>query len=231
MTATMPATPTKDQRIAHLFLTGYSLDLISERGTAGGWNRSDVRRVAEQNGWTLDSSGRIPRADRDRFAAEVDRAVAAPKPAPRPAAPAPQPTVPAPVLALPRWAAALIEGRKHPVPRIKRLADRLHAQLEELAQAMDAADEERKIRERLVELEAERETLRAQLRKTPPAKTPPAKAAPPPQPEPGEQKPIEHGTWGGFLMESQRGLQHCPDCTAAKDQVMAARAAKRGGPA
>lgn len=199
--------PRTQPRIEHLFLSGYSLDMIAEQGVKGGWSRRDAEVVAEVNGWELDRSGRIPREHRH----------ASPTPEPRPAPVAVAPA-PAPQIALPRELAALIEGRKHPVPRIKRRADTIHAQLVKLADDMDTADEEKQVRERLAELDAERERLRAQLRR----KVTPEQAV-----AARGDKPILHGTWGGYLMESRRGVDHCAPCEAAKQRAQDARLAAK----
>lgn len=207
--------PSKEQRIAHLFLTGYGLDGICERGVAGGWTRAEALDVAEQQGWTLDSSGRIPRAEREKFTDEVERAQAARQ--------APGVAHQPPALALPGWAATLVEARKHPLPRIQKAARRIDGLLEQLAAAMGAADEEAKTRARLVEVEAEREQLRAQLRKKPAAQPATATAATAGQRRAAvrQLKPINHGTWGGWQAHRARDETPCADCELGKDEHMA----------
>lgn len=54
-------TTTADTRIAELLEAGYSVDFAAEEGATKGWTRGDILRVASERGWTLDSSGRIPR--------------------------------------------------------------------------------------------------------------------------------------------------------------------------
>lgn len=201
--------PSKEQRIAHLFLTGYGLDGICERGVAGGWTRRDAELVAEEQGWTLDSSGRIPRAEREKFTDEVERARAARDSA----LTIPPPSLQPPALALPGWAATLVEARKHEALRIKRAAQRVDDLLAKLGEELAAAEEEAKTRARLVELEAEREQLRAKLRKTPAKPTgDPAQAAAAPGEGPSSLKPIDHGTWGGFLQHKKRNVPLCDNC-------------------
>ena len=39
-------------------------------------------------------------------------------------------------------------------------------------------------------------------------------------------KPIDHGTWGGYLQHTKRGIPHCDICTLAKDERMEAMRAK-----
>jgi hypothetical protein len=48
-----------DQRIAKLFLRGYSIDLISELGLKEGWSRRDAKAVVTLRNWALDWSGRL----------------------------------------------------------------------------------------------------------------------------------------------------------------------------
>lgn len=204
MTAAPITSPKTQPQIERLFLGGYSLDMIAEQGVKGGWSRRDAEVVADVNGWDLDRSGRIPREQRAQAAPEPQQA--------------PVTLVRPPQVALPRELAALIEGRKHLVPRIKRRADTIHAQLVKLADDMDTADEEKQVRERLAELEAERDRLRAQLRR----KVTPEQAV-----AVQGDKPIQHGTWGGYLMESRRGLDHCAPCEAAKQRAQDSRLAAR----
>lgn len=49
----------KPDRIANLFLRGYSVDLISELGIQEGWTRRDVKMVVTARCWALDFSGRL----------------------------------------------------------------------------------------------------------------------------------------------------------------------------
>lgn len=51
--------PGQDERIAHLFRRGYSMDLVSELGLLYGWTRKEARSVVADNGWSLDWSGRL----------------------------------------------------------------------------------------------------------------------------------------------------------------------------
>lgn len=46
-------------RIASMFLRGYSLDLISEWGVHNGWTREEAKAVVASRGWALDWSGRL----------------------------------------------------------------------------------------------------------------------------------------------------------------------------
>lgn len=51
--------PFLTERIASLFLRGFSLDLISELGVTYRWTRADAQAVCHARGWALDWSGRL----------------------------------------------------------------------------------------------------------------------------------------------------------------------------
>lgn len=51
--------PGQQERIAHLFRRGFSLDLVSELGLTEGWTRDDAKAVLAELGWALDWSGRL----------------------------------------------------------------------------------------------------------------------------------------------------------------------------
>jgi len=51
--------PGQDERIAHLFRRGHSLDLVSELGLLYGWTREEAKAVVAAQGWSLDWSGRL----------------------------------------------------------------------------------------------------------------------------------------------------------------------------
>lgn len=184
-----------DTKIRDLLLMGNSVDVLAEQGIKRGWTRADILRVASDNGWQLDPSGRIPRAQRTPQLAPA---------APRPTPPAVAPQVPtAPADIPPLWR-ALAAGRTHPVPAIRKRADRLLEQLQDLAKAIEGAEEERKVRDRLAELDAEREQLRAQL-----------------APKAGrKRKPIEHDTLAGYRAHRSRGEEPCAGCAAANNDHM-----------
>jgi hypothetical protein len=221
MTSPQPTGPTKDERIAHLFLTGYSLDLICEQGATRGWTRTDVRRVAEVNGWTLDSTGRIPS---DVRTSQTSR--------PRPVAVAPPVTTAAPqqvarpvadLTLMP--ATALIErGNDHRVSTVRTKAKRAHdavealrqALLEQVAEDAKAAEQNRKTEEAraaLAHLDAERARLLAIIS---PARSPRR------APSSTTTKPIEHGTARGARQHIARGQQVCAECQPALNEAMSA---------
>lgn len=58
--------PGHEDRIAHLFKRGHSLDLIAELGLLYGWTRADALKVLRTKGWAMDWSGRL----QQRFLAE-----------------------------------------------------------------------------------------------------------------------------------------------------------------
>lgn len=51
--------PGHEDRIAHLFKRGHSLDLIAELGVMYGWTRIEAKRVLAAKGWALDWTGRL----------------------------------------------------------------------------------------------------------------------------------------------------------------------------
>lgn len=51
--------PGHDDRIAHLFKRGHSLDLVAELGLLYGWTRAEAKEVLADKGWALDWSGRL----------------------------------------------------------------------------------------------------------------------------------------------------------------------------
>jgi hypothetical protein len=165
----MPQTATQhDDKIRDLLLLGNPLDLLVSEGGKRGWTRADVLRVASENGWKLDPSGRVPLTDRAR--AQGQTALTRPTgttPALAvvpPAAAAPSPSTSS---STPRLWAVLVAGQDHPVAAIKKKAKKLLEQLTELATAVEAAEEQRKALDRLAELDAERDRLRAALGKKP----------------------------------------------------------------
>jgi hypothetical protein len=87
MTATIDRTRVNAEKIHHLFASGHSLDLISERGVYNGWTRTDAEAVVDAVGWELDPSGRVPRRYRDWPLPNPDAPAAEPTPA---AAPEPE---------------------------------------------------------------------------------------------------------------------------------------------
>lgn len=214
---TAPNTLTRDAKIADLFLLGNPIDTIASAGRERGWNRGDCLRVAGENGWTLDPTGRIPRAQRKPNLAP------APAPGPRPVAdlgpgraqigamlgqpPTPQPD-PADLL--------IADGKAHNVARVRKLAEKAETALTQLREAVTVEHGREEVRRRLAELDAERDRLRAQLGG--PGRPPKERTAAPPSSS--EDTPIDHGTWGGFLKEKRRGLDHCQPCLDAKDRQM-----------
>lgn len=51
--------PGHEDRIAHLFKRGHSLDLVAELGLLYGWTRTEAKTVLLDKGWALDWSGRL----------------------------------------------------------------------------------------------------------------------------------------------------------------------------
>lgn len=167
----MPQTATQhDDKIRELLLLGNPLDLLVHEGGKRGWTRADVLRVASENGWKLDPSGRVPLTDRARAQGQALPA-RPPAQAPPSLAVVPPPgSAPAGTTSAsstPRLWAVLVAGQDHPVAAIKKKAKKLLEQLTELATAVEAAEEQRKALDRLAELDAERDRLRASLGKKP----------------------------------------------------------------
>lgn len=226
-------TLTRDAKITDLFLMGNPIETIAATGASRGhWTRADCLRVASENQWTLDATGRVPRDQRRRPPAAGPAPV--PRPAPDPGSGRAQVAAmlgqPAPARApQPDPAAQLIaDGRAHTVARVRKLADKADDTLAQLRRALAHEAGREQLRRRLAELDAEREQLRAQLAGPgrPTKTTTPAQPAPKP-PADGGDKPINHGTWGGYLVHRNRGEVPCETCDAAREQTMADRAAKR----
>lgn len=219
MTATISG---KDERIVRLLAEGNSIDFVSERGVVGGWTRGDILRVASDRGWTLDASGRVPREDRPAVA--PGKVVPRPPSGMAPGGFQPAPAAPGPADPRDMPAADLIaRGDRHREATIRTKAKRAQVALDALRSALVAqvdedrqhAEQEKKreaARARLAELDAERARLQKLItgkRKPGTGKGPRLAAVP-------SDKPINHGTWGGYLAEKYRGLPVCPECEAAK---------------
>lgn len=209
--------------VVRLLLQGRRVHEVIAHGLTRrpGWRRQHVIALIAEHGWTLDSDGRVPKRFRTQ---DIPPASALP------GAPAPGPPR-SPVVEYPpegtvvegrgaNSAAALIgRGKAHDVPAIRRLAEKAEQALAGLTEAIRADEQNAVLRNRLAAVEAEAERLRAQLRL--PGR--PKKAATgkgrggnrPVRPETLD-KPIAHGTWGGWLAENKRGLDHCAPCETAK---------------
>lgn len=213
-----------DDRIARLLAEGNSLDFVAERGVVGGWTRGDALRVASARGWTLDASGRVPREQRPPPPPG--------KPLPRaasglpPGGFQPAPAAPAPTDVRAINAETLIgRGEQHRVGAIRTKAKRAAAAIEALRVALheqvDAdrahAEQERKreaVRARLAELDAERARLQKLLGRTRKKPSPRLVA------DGRSGRPINHGTWGGYMAHNKRGEEPCMECVTAKDEHM-----------
>lgn len=250
---TDPATATDLKRrrhaeeIATALRAGCTYQAVIAKGTAvlGGWRRGEVDEVLTERGWRLGIDGRIPAEFRARGGTDD---VAPPRavPNPRPLGnqqPAAQPT--APRMAAPPSELAIEQliaaGKRHPVSRIQHLARRADANARALREALAEEVERDGIRKRLAEVEAEREELRAKLRPPRTQTVPAARAAlpagtgasaveeklPAGTSEANGGKPINHGTWGGWMSHNNRGEHACADCEVGKDEQMAAMRAKQ----
>lgn len=127
-------------------------------------------------------------------------------------------------------------------PRVAAALRAARGVLDELRRLLDADTEAAKVRARIAELDAERRDLAARLQALQIGEEPQAPSGAKPQAAPEEPKPaaagkakkgadsttpIKHGTWGGFMQHRVRGEQACAACDTAREQTMAARAAKR----
>lgn len=157
-----------DDKIRSLLLLGNPLDLLVTEGGKRGWTRVDVLRVVSENGWKLDPSGRVPITDRARAQGHPSIG-GSPSTAPPALAVVPQPPAAPSASQPPRLWAVLVAGQDHPVAAIKKKAKKILEQLTDLAAAVEAAEEQRKALDRLAELDAERDRLRAALGKKPAA--------------------------------------------------------------
>lgn len=229
MTAPAPVVPlapeTRDA-IAELFLSGRRVSEVIAHGLTRrpGWRRPDVVDLLAAKGWQLDSDGRIPRKHRTTAVTPIGTLPGAPQPAPGTAVSWPDKGT---VTVGPRaedGPSKLIErGKASGNKRVQTLAEKAQAALDVLAAALKADEEHAGIRARLAELDAERAKLLAKLGA--PAATPKPRAAT----DPSNRPPINHGSWGGFLAEKARGIEHCGPCIAAKDETMEQRRAARAG--
>lgn len=159
-----------DSKIRSLLLLGNPLETLVVEGGKRGWTRADILRVASENGWTLDPSGRVPLTDRARAQGQVPARTSTSTPAASalavvPPSPSPAPSPSAAPTTQPRLWTVLVSGQDHPVAAIKKKANRILEQLTQLAADVEAAEEQRKALERLAELDAERERLRVSLGK------------------------------------------------------------------
>lgn len=235
-----PITDDAKAEIARLLLEGRRVsDVIAHgltRGRENGWRRPHVVALITERGWSLDSDGRIPRRYRTQ---QIPPATALPGQAP------PEPPRGRAVEFPPEGtvtegrgansAAALIAvGKQHAVPAIVRLAERAEAVLDELVKALKDDEQNAVLRNRLAQLEAEAQALRSRLgvkkRGRPAGSTTrrePGKRAVTPPADGAEDKPIKHGTWGGYRAESMRGIEHCEACQVAKDEQVARMQAGR----
>lgn len=231
-TATLPGPLTEEltATIADLLLQGRRVSEVIATGLdrQPSWRRDHVIAVISEKGWALDSDGRLPRRFRPSPVVPMKPLPGAPIPAPprEPVAEWPERgAVTEGPRATPSITALLATGKAHDAPRVRRIAEKADAALRELKDALAAEDERDGLRRRLAQLEEEQRQIRAKLSGTQTKNTPtPRRTA---TAEPGGRPPIQHGTWGGFLAEKARGLDHCADCVRAKDDTMAARAAKR----
>lgn len=163
--------------------------------------------------------------------------------APQPAPPQPAPPQGAAQLSVEQLLAA---GADHRLARVRQRAERARAALDGLRAALveleaedraraAAAAERARLQAELEQLDAQRAELLSRLRGRTPAAAAPRESvsAPvrPPAPVPSaaggrvgtkrrstSTRPIDHGTWGGFLAHRYRGEdpdQVCPECAAA----------------
>lgn len=223
--ATAPLSRELNQAIASLLMEGRRVNEVIAHGLARrpGWRQKHVIDLVEARGWTLDSDGRIPR----RL-----RTTQIPPATPLPGGPIPEPPR-RPVVEYPpegtvtegrgaNAAASLIAtGKRHDVATIRRLAEKAGKALQELQDAIKADEANAVVRNRLAQIEAEAEQLRAQLRG--PGRPRKAKAPGGKPPASKSTKEINHGTWGGYLAHRKR---HHPEseidaeCMAAKADQM-----------
>lgn len=204
--------------IVELLLDGRRVSEVIAHGLTRrpGWRRPQVIDLIAAHGWTLDSDGRVPRQYRTR---QIPPAT--PLPGQEPPAPPRRPVA--------QWGGAagspdpekrLVElGKEHGEPHVRRLAERAEQAMKELAVALADEQERVQLRAQLAQLDAQRAQLLAKLGGRGTRKKParPKTAASTPN------KPIRHGTWGGYLTHRKRGHPEAEidaDCMAAKDTQM-----------
>lgn len=237
---TEPLTAEQTSEIVQLFTDGRRVSEVIAHGLTRrpSWRRHHVVDLIADRGWTLDSDGRIPKRLRTSLDTPTSQLPGAPDPRHNPPRePAveypergtitegPRATTGAAVNSMiNRW----VDGaRTHEAAAVRRAANKAHQALDELHQLLVAETQNDAIRKRLAVLEAEAAKLRAQLAGKQPKKhamTTPAtdrKAHGKAKHPATFAKPIKHGSWGGFLAETARGLEHCADCIAAKDEHLA----------
>lgn len=248
-TVAEPTTPTRigeplgpDQigAITALMLEGRRVSEVIAHGLSRrpGWRRQHVTDLIAERGWTLDSDGRVPLRHRTSTITPVTAL---------PGAPAPTPPR-APVVEYPRGgtvtegrganeAAGLIaQGLASDITAVVRAAEKAKNALGELRRLLKEDEENAVLRNRLAQIEAEAARLRAQLgvkkrRPTSTSRTSPERTTSGgrggnlPASEATRAKPIDHGTWGGYLQHSKRDVPIPADdacgCNAAKDRQIA----------
>lgn len=226
------------QAIIQLLLEGRRVHEVVAHGLTRqpGWRRNHVVDIIAEHRWTLDSDGRVPRRFRTQVIPPATPLPGAPNPAPprRPVVEWPPEGTVTEGRGANAAAALIATGKAHQAAAIRRLAEKAEQALSGLSEALKADEENAVLRNRLAQIEAEAERLRARLRGVGRPKGSRNKA-------PGQvkdatlSKPINHGTWGGFLAHSKRH-QPVPDgdpcgCLAAKNEHMDKLRAKssRGG--
>lgn len=234
-----PLAPDQVASIATLLMEGRRVSEVIAHGLSRrpGWRRHHVIALVEERGWTLDSDGRIPRRLRSTGVIPLTQLAGAPHPADNPprepvAEYPPEGTVMEGRGA--NAAAALItRGKRHDVVAIRRAAEKAEKALAELVDALKADEDNAVMRNRLAQLEAEAAALRAKLGVKKRGR-PAGASSPTPTPPSGRggnrpptaatlAKPINHGTWGGWLQHTKRSVPVTADCgcAEAKDEQMA----------
>lgn len=228
--ATAPLPRELNQAIAALFMEGRRVSEVVAHGLTRqpGWRRNHVVSLLEARGWALDSEGRILRRLRSSTVPPVTPLPGGPNPGPSrgPVAEWPPEGTVTEGRGANAAAALIAVGKQHPTGRIQRLAEKAETALADLRAALKDDEQNAVLRNRLAEVEAEAARLRAQLGAKPRAKTGGGKRVNPAVTAATRAKPIDHGTWGGFLAETKRGLDHCQPCTDAKDTQLASMQAK-----